>query len=206
MKFYCISRAETGPFQYAWADGYGPIDHMPFFESFSDELKQRKSSFWRLNKSRPGITVDRGGSKWSDILGCGGGPPGEFFSERVIMDLKVAGIPFYRCTRMPITQIRSNRLREVLPPNYFVIEAAPGMKIRSESVPMEEQIAARNERPPSWISPFRMFAALDTWNGADLFSPSHGKSLFALFCSERVKELAECQGWTNIDFVPLEPE
>ena len=131
--------------RYAWAAGYGPVDDMPFFDGFSDELIKVKFQSWNLNKDIPGISIDRGGREWSDILGCGGGPPGEFFSEQVVKDLREAGIPFLRCTEMPIGEIHSKRLREISPPRYFVLEAAPGIEIRSVSVPIEEQIAARNE-------------------------------------------------------------
>jgi hypothetical protein len=203
MNFYCISRIDTGAFKYAWSSGYGPVNHMPFFEYFSEDWKRTKSASWNQNNDEPGINIDRGGQEWSDILGCGGGPPSEFFSERVIEDLRNEGIPFLRCTEMPLGKVNSNRLREIPPPKYFVLEAEPGMRIRSVSVPIEEQIAARSERPPRWISPCRTIGTLSSWDGADLFSPAHGYSLTALFCTERVKELAERKGWTNIEFKPL---
>lgn len=206
MNFYRIYITECAPNRYAWAGGYGPIENMPFLDYFSDDWKKTKLASWKLNKPDPGIRIDRGGYEWSDILGCGGGPPSEFFSERVVNDLREAGLPFLRATEMPVGKIHSQRLKGVTPPKYFVLEAAPGMKIRSESVPIQEQIAARNERPPRWISPVRTFGNMDTWNGADLFSPSHGKSLTGLFCTDSVKELAESKGWTNANFIPIETD
>jgi hypothetical protein len=206
MNFYRISISEFAPNRFAWAGGFGPTNCMPFVESFSEEQQNSFLDFWKLNRSIPGIEIDRGGKEWSDVLGCGGGPPGVFFSERTIDDLRTGEITFFRCTEMPIGKIHSGRLKEITPPRYYVLEAAPGMKIRSESVPIEVQIAARDERPPRWISPVRTFGKLDTWNGSDLFSPFHGKSLTALFCTEKVKALAEQKGWTNVNFMPIEIE
>ncbi|MGC4013485.1 MAG: hypothetical protein QM755_03045 [Luteolibacter sp.] len=206
MTFYRIGVAETSPNRYAWASGYGPVEFMPFLDSFSEEIRESKWAFWKLNETHPGFNIDPGGREWPDLLGCGGGPPMHFFSERMLRDLQEEGIPFFRCTELPMGRNSSKRLQQIPPPNYFVLEAEPSMTIRSVPVPIEPQVAARNETPPRWLLPYRTFGDIGTWNGTDLFSPSHGKSLVSLFCTERVRELAGRRGWINVAFRAIELE
>ena len=203
MIIYRISSQDIGGNRYPWVSGYGPLEKMPFFDSFPQDLKEMKLASWKINNSPRGLEIDPGGKTWSHVMGCGGGPPCEFFSEQVIEDLLDEGVSFLRATKMPIATVLAKRLKMLTPPQYHVLEAAPGLKIWSESIPIEEQIAAKNENPPRWIGPYLTKCEISTWNGADLFSPSHGRALTALFCTDRVKDLAERKGWANIEFKPL---
>jgi len=204
MKIYSVTSHDIGGGRYPWASGYRPLETMPFFDDFPSGLKESFRQFWDVNPGNPGMSIDPGGKIWSHVIGCGGGPPGEFFSEQVIADLLENKVQFLRATEMPITKILAKKLLTLPAPKYYVLEATPGLEIWSDAIPIEEQIAARNEHPPRLVLPYLTKCRISSWNGADLFSPAHGRSQTAIFCTERIKELAERKGWTNANFTLVE--
>lgn len=47
------------------------------------------------------------------------------------------------------------------------------------------------------------FKRLDSWNGKHLVSPRDYGFPMNFMCSEKVKQLAEERGWSNVDFVEV---
>ena len=204
MKFYKIGFENQRGM--AWAGGYGPIDDLWFLHpTFLD----RKKAFWRVAPRKPGLYIDQGGKKWPDILGCGSAPPLFFISERLVLSLQGIGAPLGRITEMPIVEINAKALLSESAPRYFVVETKPGIEVDLVATGFKVDASGKailNPPPNPW--PSRHKYRLDSWNGSDLFAyrhfgPTDGPYL-DMFCSERIKELAEREGWTNVRFKPID--
>lgn len=206
-KFYKFTFSHIGGRTFPWASGYGPLPDMPFLNDLPQAFRERRLQFWKINPSPAGMDIDPGGRSWSDMIGCGLGNPSQFVSDKIIQDLNENLIPYLRITEMPIASIMAKALKKIPAPKYYVLEAAPGMEIWSESVSVQDQIAAKNEMPSRYLPPYRWKCKADSWNGMDIFSPSSptGNTLTAsLYCTHRIKHLAEQRGWTNVKFDELE--
>ena len=191
---------------FAWAGGFGPLPGgMPFLHP--TELKM-SNAFWHMNPMPPGVTIDRGARAWPDLLGHGGGSPSFFASERVLNDLRSIDAPIARVTEMPIAEINARALKSKPAPRYFVIETIPGIEVDLIATGFRVDAAGRAILdPPPKPSPWPYRYRASSWNGTDLFAyrhfgPTNGPYT-DLFCTERVKELAEREGWTNVRFKPL---
>jgi hypothetical protein len=207
MKFSRFTSSHVGGRTFPWASGYGPLPAMPFLDALPEALRENMSRFWKVNPSPPGMDIEPGGRCWSDMIGCGQGLPSQFVSERIIRDLNENSIPFLRATEMPIATIMAKGLKRNPPPKYYVLEAGPGLEIWNEKISVEEQTAAKDEIPPRFLLPSRSKCKADSWNGMDLMSPFGATGnlvTISLYCTDRVKELAEQKGWTNVQFSPLE--
>ena len=204
MKFYELTYSHMGGRTYPWASGFGPLEEMPFFEGLPKILIERNLRSWEVNPMPPGMEIDPGGKSWSDMIGCGAGSYVKFVSEKLLRDLNEHAIPILRATEMPIAKIMAKTLQKIPAPKYFVLEAIPCIENAWDAmgIPLDE-----NNKPilqprpkPFPKSKYR----LSSWNGLDLFSRSNGLSTTTLFCTERVKDLAERKNWTNVEFNPLE--
>jgi hypothetical protein len=188
---------------YPWSSSFGLLKDMPFFDCLPKVLIERKLRSWEVNPMPPGIEIETGGKTWSDMIGCGAGSYINFVSEKIIQDLKENSIPFLRATEMPISRILAKSLRKIPAPKYFVLEAQPGLEVSREEVSAEEQIAARKNNPGCFFLPARLKGKKDSWNGMDLISPLNASGILAtcsLYCTDRIKELAEKRSWTNVKF------
>lgn len=160
--------------------------------------------FWKVNPSPPGMDIDPGGRHWSHMIGCGLGNPNKFVSEDLINDLNEHAVPILRATEMPIARIMAKMLQTIPAPKYFVLEAIPSIENAWDAMGIlldENNNPILQPRPkPFPKSKYR----LSSWNGLDLFSRFNGLSTTTLFCTERVKDLAERKNWTNVEFIPIE--
>jgi hypothetical protein len=129
-------------------------------------------------------------------------------SERVVAGLRSIHAPMGRVTEMPIAEINAKALKNQPPPKYFVIETFPGIEV--DLVATGFKLDARGKAildplPQPWPPTFRYRP--ESWNGADLFDRRSFSSVDGpytdLYCTERVKELAAREGWTNTDFTRL---
>lgn len=102
---------------------------------------------------------------------------------------------------MPIHKIKPKRLREVAPPAYYVVEAAPGLAVdwQAMGVLTDERRRPRIDAIQAMKLPPLVFD-WSTWNGRDLFSLTNWASPLILYCTSRVKELATKEKWTNVEF------
>ncbi|WP_338285933.1 hypothetical protein [Luteolibacter sp. LG18] len=197
-KIYSISEASQKGF--AWASGYGPFEGMDFFPRLHLVTQRSFMDFWEVNHKPPGISLGETGTKWPDIMFCGNPPPFAFFSDRIVEDLLDFGVEFEGVTPIPLGPIKSKKLRSVPAPAYHVLEAKVGISIDYEA----SGIAMDDNGQPMLPVGQAVVVHLDpeTWSGADVFKCSNWpRGGMDLLCTDRVKQLALAQGWTNVDFV-----
>lgn len=134
---------------------------------------------WGIPEHPVGILdVSTGGDykRWPDMMKCGSTVP-DVVSEKVINDLRQAGIPFeagpteLHCAEGPVTP----------PPNYFYLCAPIGIELDET-----HQVGLTFPVKP------------ETWTGLD-FCRSENRPKLA-FCSFRVIEAARKGKWTNFSF------
>jgi len=176
---------------------------MPFFDTFPPVTQKSKIEFWEMNPRPPGLIIDPGGRVWSDVMGCGGGPPSFFVGERIVNDLQAEGIPSLRATEMPIAKNLSKALKNIPAPKYYVLEAEPGIRLAYSAMGLQLDPSGKPILVPGAKFPEAIYD-LKTWNGADLMGKlAVFDSTIDLLCTDRVKNLAERNGWTNIEFKPV---
>jgi hypothetical protein len=195
MNFYqLLHDSEKG---FAWAGGYGPIDDLWFL---LPAFLASKRAFWRINPRPPGMRIDPNGTKWPDILGCGFAPPDFFLSERVVQSLRKLA-PLGRITEMPIAEIKAKALKNEAPPRYFVVETIPGIEVdfAASNMPVDT-----TGKPIPSSASVQLKVKTASWGGRDIFGFSnYDPSNLTILCTERVKEVAEREGWTNAWWRPL---
>ncbi len=151
----------------------------------------------------PGLRIDPGAKEWPDFMGCGNPLPSFFVSDIVIDDLEANGVPVWRKTHAPIAEVGSKTLREKPAPKYYVVEVEPGIDVDFEA----SGVAVGSDGKPQLTKDQRakqpvMRLDYSSWTGADLFCYSNwrGGSRLDLLCTDKVKALAEKEGWTNVRF------
>lgn len=202
MRFFQIDTAtcDEGPF--AYASGYGPLpDGMPFLHP---TFMKQSEDFWKVNPMKPGLYIEPG-KRWPDFLMNGGSPPGFFVSGRVIESLRAIGLPLGRVTEMPIAEIKSKGLKDKPAPKYFVVETKPGIEVDFDASNISTDASGKPILTPQSF-PKSIMLRESSWNGTDLFDYSNFSQgpYLNMFCTERVKQLAEKEGWTNVRFKPRE--
>jgi hypothetical protein len=205
MKIYKLLSFSVGGRSAPWASGYNPLIRMPFLDEMPDEFKARRFGFWSVNPGPPGMDIDPGGRIWADLVGNGLGWPSFFVSEKVINDLESSGIQVWRKTEMPIATVKAKALQKQTPPKYYVLEAERGIDVDYEASGIPIDLDGKPDfraRDKSKSGPVAV--RLDSWNSKDLFSARQGVPM-VVFCTERIKKLAEEKGWTNVRFdeIPL---
>lgn len=202
MKLYTFKTGDSSKFAYAY--GYRPFDGMTFEDDFSKYLKEHRAASAAVNPGPPGLQVGDTGSKWADLMYCGNPPPSFVFSRRILNSLEAHEIPLKGVTPIPIGNIESKKLRSISPPEYFVIEALPGICVdyAASGYVIDADGNPDKNAPRVIPSPIPQLDPA-TWSGADLFCQENGHSgphyLDILF-TERVKEIAIKDGWTNVSF------
>lgn len=203
MNLYRIDSLAVGGTRFPWVGRWGPLESMPFFETLPPVTQKTKIRSWEITPSHPGLHIDPGGKIWADVMGCGSTGLSYFVSERVINDLQAEGIPILRATEMPIAKNLSKALRDIPAPRYYVLEADPGIRLAYSAMGLQLDLSGKPILVPGAKFPEAIYD-LATWNGADLMGKlAVYDSTTSLLCTERVKELAERKGWTNIEFKPV---
>ena len=203
IKFYKM--CDTDRKAFAQACGFGPLpDGMPFLHP--EELKLLKMSWEVSNLVTPGLIVD-GGKIWPDFLFKSGWGPRALLSQKIIDSLVNEKISIARITHMPIAKVEAPRLLGKAPPKYYVLEALPGIEIdyTASGIPVSgdgnPDYSGIAKRPPNAL----WFLRAETWNGTDLMGWQNpaGRPSSQLIVSQRVVDLAERDGWTNVKFDPI---
>lgn len=127
MKIYRISTEDHG--KYAYAAGYGPFGDMPFIDSVGAYMRKMMEESWNMFPEEPGLHVEERASCWPDVMFCGCPPPPCFYSRNVLESLAANGIAVKRATAIPVGKISKGKLKSIPSPDYFVIEAFPGIRV-----------------------------------------------------------------------------
>jgi len=188
---------------YNYASGYGPISSMPFLHPLT---LARKKEFWKINPMKPGLLIESSRNKWPDFLMCGSSSPNEFLSEKVLDSWNAENISFTHVTEMPIGRIKSKKV-QATPPRYFVVQVPPGIEVDfpASNIPTDaEGNPILKPLPKPWPPILKLDAA--SWTGLDLFTWSNYRQSmgYDYLCTQRLVDLAERDGWTNVKFTPIE--
>jgi hypothetical protein len=184
---------------YAYAIGYTPLADRKSF--VPDSMIEREEEFTRINGSKPGIRIDKEKRLWPDFLYNGGGWVSFFVSERVVEDIRSAGIEFLDATEFPIECIEGkSRLKLEEAPRYFVLEAIPEIFPDWNKMGVPTSDDGRPLLPLPRPSPPTLYRD-DTWTGRDLVSDA--RLTHWLFCNQTFIALAVSRGWTNVEFEPV---
>lgn len=144
--------------------------------------------------------VVEGGSKYPDVLRCGA-YPFLIVSERVVDVWHKANLMCFHELEVKVAEVKSSRLRHVVPPNYFKIEidgqcsidlAASGVKI-VHFCREHRYLVTR----PSLVLEFRMVPG--SWDGCNLL---RDPVLYPRinFCTHVILDLARQHKFTNFRF------
>jgi hypothetical protein len=120
--------------------------------------------------------------------------------------LKEEGVEILDATEFPIERIAKGCKAQLsYAPRYFVIEAPPEIVpdwIRMK-VPIDSEGRPILQPEPKPWPPSPFIYRKDTWTGRDLVSENRGtivKNTTKLFASERIRQLAKKEKWTNVTF------
>jgi hypothetical protein len=143
---------------------------------------------------KPRVQVVGSASEWPDIIGSEG-----FTENPVIVSQRV------------VTAFEQHRITGCLARPVEVVKKA-GRKLNVRSAPQYYflEVSGRIGMPvPTCILANEVSSDLEeklagTWDGSDVFAePPSELGRWALFCSERVFDLARGERWTNCGFQPL---
>jgi len=204
INLYRIHQNAVGGTKFPWASGYGLMEDMRFLDCLGEEWAQDIKDFLAFNNyTTPGMHIEGNGRTWSDFIGCGASGPGFFVSARVLGDIIAEGIDVMRAIEMPIAHIKTKRIQNLTPPKYYVLEAERGIEVdfAASGYPVAaDGKPTSNKRNPAAKGPLALRRT--TWTGKDLVSATTGAT-FCLYCTDRVKRLAEEKGWTNVKFTEV---
>lgn len=151
--------------------------------------------YLRKNMRNPLAYIDEVGSKWSDMVGSGGGTFDFMVTDRVVKSLHAAGIDCFKATPVEIVKIESRKLRNQEPPNYFVIEITGRMNFDLKAGKKEYRFGT--DTSTRWVP------LVDSWDGSDLFVAGNSDAKFT-YCTEKVLLLARQAQWSNFRFYPID--
>ncbi len=177
---------------------------MGFEQEFPEYLRERRKLASVLDPGLPGLHVGETGSRWPDLMSCGNPPPSFVFSRKIVMSLESRDIALRRITPIPIGSIENSKLRNVPAPEYFVIEALPGIQVDYAASGYVVDVDG-NPNLNAVRSDSTCILQYDplTWSGADLFCQSNGHGApryLDLLCTERIVEIAKEDGWEDAAF------
>ena len=199
MRIFQITDATWKTKGFPYAAGHGPVPgQMPFL---SAKEKESLEALWRIDprSAVPGLHIDEKGSKWGDFLAY---PIHTATSARVCHALEESKAKVLHKTAMPIGVIRSKKLKNIPPPNYFVLQFAGGVEVDWQAMGIE--IDSTGEPIINISNPQTRIAKLNTWNGSDVFAWINWDATpRTMLCTEKIVELAEKEKWTNVHFDPV---
>lgn len=204
MKFYEVLRNSPGGRKFFWAQGCRIPEEL--LQWMNEETLENYRQFQEINKREEGIYLAKGGKSWPDFMATGDNLPHQFVRKEVVDTMLEEGIDgILRITPLQIRKIGGKPADSVPYPEYVVLEAEPGIEMdwKQMGVPHDANNKIIPPYPTPW-PPKKWIFNLDSWNGKDLFSCHNRRTPMSLWCSERVKDLADREGWTNVRFDEIE--
>jgi len=148
--------------------------------------------------------IVEGGTKYPDILGCGA-YPFLIVSEAVVVAWQESGISCFHTYPVGISQVKSSRLHDVVPPLYSRVEIDGRCQIDLKaSGARDVKYCPRCHHLvtiPSTIPGFRVVSG--SWDGCALF---RDPVLYprVSFCTDLIVDVAGRYRLTNFRFEPME--
>jgi len=143
---------------------------------------------------KPRVQVIGSASEWPDIIGSQGFTENPIMvSQRVVTAFKEHGIT--GCHAKPVEMVKKGgrKLDVRSAPAYYFLEVSGRIGMRVPSCIRANEVA--EDLADKLTS---------AWDGSDVFrEPPSKVGIWALFCSEKVFELARAEKWTNWGFQPL---
>lgn len=145
-----------------------------------------------------------GGTFWSDATETSGGVSGLYVSARVKEALDAAGARYGKAFSAVVEPPYPKKLQNCKPPEYFHITGELGARLDFEAsgyrVTYTCPACGRIKTDPL-SKPTRDQFLEASWNRSDIFFTDLSPA--AMFCTQRILELARAHRWTNFRFVPL---
>lgn len=203
--FFKVNVGGYRPKSFAFASGYGRICDLWFL---SPAFLERRLAYWDVNPELPGAEIEPNAREWPDFLGNGHSPPMFFVSDRVVDRLRSIEALFGRVTEMPIARVNAKALRAKPSPRYYVIETFVGIEVDAVASGFAVDSSGRAVLDAlTSPKPSQYRYRQDSWDGSDLFAAylpgGYVGPHTQMLCTERIKQLAEDEGWTNVCFEPL---
>jgi hypothetical protein len=206
MNIYRITVKQLGESgKFPWVISLGPLSDISYTDRLPLPLAESEKKFLQVKSDMKSGLYIESGSVWSDILGYGGMVPECFYSERIVKTLEEEKIPLFNVIHAPVAQIenRGKKLREIPAPNYYLIEAHPGILRDWEEMGyvLNPDGTPNRNFPPNPRRPECYKAS--SWRNIDIFCPDAPLCSTAIYCTERIVDLAIKHQWTNIAFEPV---
>lgn len=143
---------------------------------------------------RPRVQVIGSASEWPDVIGSQGFIENPIIvSQRVVAAFARHNITGCRPKAVEVTKKAGRKLHVRTAPQYYFLEVSGqiGVDVPTCLRAGEAEADLANKLKSAW-------------DGSDVFiHPREAAGRWALFCGERVFELARAEKWTNFGFQPL---
>jgi hypothetical protein len=191
--------------KYPWCETFGPLEDHSYMDRLPPILSESEKKFLNARRGlKSGLYLDCG-HLWSDVIRYSGMVPECFYSERIVKTLEEEKIPLFNVIHAPVAQIenRGKKLREIPAPNYYLIEAHPGILRDWEEMGyvLNPDGTPNRNFPPNPRRPECYKAS--SWRNIDIFCPDAPLCSTAIYCTDRIVDLAIKHQWTNIAFEPV---
>ena len=143
---------------------------------------------------KPRVQVIGSASEWPDVIGSQGFVENPIIvSQRVVAAFERHSITGCRAKAVEVIKKAGRKLDVRTAPQYYFLEV-------SGRIGVDVPTCLR----ASEVEPDLADKLASAWDGSDVFiDPREAWGRWALFCAERVFELARAEKWTNFGFQPL---
>lgn len=145
--------------------------------------------------AKPRVEVFGSASEWPDIIGGEGFTENPvMLSQRIVTAFEEHGITGWKARPVELVKKSSRKLDVRTAPQYFFIEITGRIGMYVPTCLKAKDVA-----------PDLSAKLVAAWDRSDIFcEPSSELGRWALYCSEKVFDLARGERWTNCGFQPLQ--
>ena len=202
MNVYEIRLVEDfGPGLYPWVGIRGPLIDNGFIDRLPMPYRATELQMLKANTCAIGLQLD-GGKTWPDFMGGGGSVPPNYIAARVLDHIAQAQISIYHKTHAPIASVLSGskRLKMEPAPDYYVVEANAGFVWNWREMGYELNSDGTPNRNIKPIAGKGFCIDAKSWKGLDLCCCGDPMWRVNLYCTDKVRDLANEMKWTNVKF------
>ena len=206
MAFYSIGDNSFYKRGFPWITGLFGMGYAPRCPECRSERPYFKGPFEARMEFQKG-------SKWPDMLGCGG-PVVMIVSDRTVEAWKREKVGTTPVFPVKIVSKLPKKLQGTKPPDYFVVDGTQlvgaeldhsasgfvGVEKCGQCGAINYDIGATYDKRHASVHPYAFVAG--SWNGANFFTTSWSQYLF--FCTEELIRVARDYRLSNFRFTPVE--